>query len=298
MSRGDIDPALGLELTPERTLAARGGPVSVVVPAHDEEQTVAEVVTAAYAGLRVLGVEGEVIVSASGCTDDTAHVAARAGARVVESPLGKGNAVIAGVEAATGKIICLVDGDLLYYGDPPLVALLVAPLLHGTADATIADLYWRPVYPQLWLHGFFAPLAGRLFPELLPKAGSTPWSGQRAAPRELWPSALPDGFTADLALLLHWNDTGARLRPVIADDWVNPQRPKPDLMAREFAVLVRHAIERGRAAEDQLPALERWFAAAHELMARYRPEHDDPQRFEIGLLEESMRHLNAGLGLS
>jgi glycosyltransferase involved in cell wall biosynthesis len=296
MSRGEIDPALGLELTPERTLAARDGPISVVVPAHDEEPTVAEVVAAAYAGLRVLGVDGEVIVSASACTDGTARKAAWAGARVVESPQGKGSAINAGVEAATGKIICLVDGDLLYYGDPPLVALLVAPLLHGTADATIADLYWRPIDPQLWLHGFFAPLAGRLCPELLPKAGSTPWSGQRAAPRELWPSGLPRDFTADLTILLHWNDAGARLRPVIADDWVNPQRPKPDLMAQEFSVLVRYAVERGRVTEDQVPALERWFATTHELMTRYRPGHYDPQRFEIGLLEGSIRHLNERLG--
>ncbi|MFC7385687.1 glycosyltransferase family 2 protein [Sphaerisporangium rhizosphaerae] len=298
MSRSPIDPALGLNLTRRRTLSGRDGPVSVVIPAHNEEATIAEVVNAAYAGLRVLGAVGEVIVSASGCSDGTVAMAARASARVIESPLGKGNAIRAGVEAADGKIVCLVDGDLLYYGDPPLVALLVAPLLQGTADATIADLYWRPLYPQLWLYGFFAPLAGRLFPELLPKAGTTPWSGQRAAPRELWPPALPDDFTADLSILLHWNDTGARLRPVVADDWVNPQRPKPDLMEQEFSVVIRHAVKRGRLPENEVPAFERWFATAHELMAGYQPEYDDPQQFETGILESSMKELNAQLGLS
>jgi hypothetical protein len=66
--------------------------------------------------------------------------------------------------------------------------------------SAISDLYWRPLYPQMWLHAFFAPLAGMLFPEVLPKCGSTPWSGQRAALRELWPSELPDDFTVDLEL--------------------------------------------------------------------------------------------------
>jgi hypothetical protein len=121
--------------------------------------------------------------------------------------------------------VCLIDGDLRYFGDRPLVTILVEPILHGIAGACITDLYWRPIYPQMWLYGFFAPVAGCLFPELLPKAGSTPWSGQRVATRELWPESLPDGFTVDLEILLHWNRHALRLRPVLADDWVNPRRP-------------------------------------------------------------------------
>lgn len=294
MNRPHIDPALGLDLVAERTLRARSASASVVIPAHDEQDTVAVVVADALRALELLGVTGEVIVSASGCGDDTAAVAADAGARVVPAPIGKGRAVSAGVAAAGGDVICLVDGDLRYFGDPPLVALLIEPILRGTADACVADLYWRPVYPQLWLHGFFAPIAGLLFPELLAKTGSTPWSGQRAALRPLWPQRLPGGFTVDLALLLHWNRTATRLRPVLADDWTNPQRPKPDLMAEEFTVLTGHAIAEGRLTADALPALTSWFAAAHELMAAYRPGVDDPRTFERHLLDRSLRRLQQG----
>lgn len=290
MSR--IDPAPGLDLVRERTLRARSASASVVIPAHNEQDTVATVVSDALRALESLGVTGEVIVSASGCVDDTAVVAADAGARVVFAPIGKGRAVAAGVAEARGDVICLVDGDLLYFGDPPLVALLLEPILRGTADACVADLYWRPVYPQLWLHGFFAPIAGLLCPELLAKAGTTPWSGQRAAVRPLWPNQLPGGFTVDLALLLHWNRTATRLRPVLADDWTNPQRPKPDLMAEEFALFAEHAVAHGRLAAEALPALENWFAGAHELMAAYRPGADDPQVFERDLLEQSLALLH------
>jgi glucosyl-3-phosphoglycerate synthase len=64
--------------------------VSVVIPAHNERDTIAEVVSEARRGLDLLTVEGEVVVSASGCTDDTADVASAADARVVTAPVGKG----------------------------------------------------------------------------------------------------------------------------------------------------------------------------------------------------------------
>lgn len=296
MTRPTIDPALGLDLTPQRTLSRRDCPVSVIIPAHNEQETVAEVVAAAQESLRLLGVSGEVIVSASACTDQTADVATAAGATVVQAPAGKGQALQVGAAASRGDIICLIDGDFRYFGDPPLAAALVEPILHGTADVTIADLYWRPLYPQLWLYGFFTPLAGRLVPELLSKVGTTPWSGQRAALRSHWPSGpLPEDFRVDLALLLHWNDSGARMRPVIADDWTNPQRPKPDLIVDEFRLLTEHALRRGRISAEALPALEKWFAVAHELMARYRPSVDDPTEFEQRLLEQSLAALGQSM---
>ncbi|WP_027928551.1 glycosyltransferase [Amycolatopsis benzoatilytica] len=295
MERPTINPALGLELTPERTLKKEVVSVSVVIPAHNEAETIGEVVEEVREGLDSLGLPLDVLVSASGCTDATAEIAASAGARVVEAPTGKGAAVSAGLAATDGEIVCLIDGDIRYYGDPPLVPLLVEPILNGIADAVVSDLYWRPLYPQLWLYGFFAPLAGSLFPELLPKVGSTPWSGQRAAKRHLWPKSLPKGFTMDLALLLHWNEHALRMRPVLADDWVNPQRPKPDLMRQEHDLLVDEAIRRGRIPADAAERLAGWFETAHELMAQYDPGQDDPQAFEARVLESSLAALRPHL---
>ena len=297
MTLPPIDPALGLDLVATRTLSRNAGAVSVVIPAHNEESTVAEVVRECKKGLVMLDADGEVIVSASGCTDRTADVALDAGAKVVVSAVGKGNAIKDGVAAADGDIICLVDGDIQYFGERPLVTILVEPILHGTADATITDLYWRPLYPQMWLHAFFAPLAGVLFPEMLPKCGSTPWSGQRAAVRELWPTELPDDFTVDLEILMHWNLEALRLRPVIADDWINPQRPKTDLMVKEMELVVAHGVKRGRLQPESVPAIRQWFDAAHRMMAAYRPDVDQPQVFEQRLLLGSMAELRQQLAL-
>jgi glycosyltransferase involved in cell wall biosynthesis len=293
MGRAAIDPAIGLDLRPERTLARSSSSVSVVIPAHNEEATVAEVVREAQRALTSLKVAGEVLVSASGCTDRTADIAAAAGAQVLEAPLGKGAAIAQALQVVNGDVVCLVDADVQYFGEPPLVALLTEPILHGIADACVTDLYWRPLYPQLWLHGFFAPITGLLFPELLAKAGSTPWSGQRAAARELWPDNLPSDFTVDLALLFHWNEHAVRLRPVLADDWVNPQRPKPDLMAQELELIISAAIRGKRITPDLADSLRGWYDQVHNLMATYRHGQDDPQEFERSILKQSLDALHS-----
>ncbi|MFJ6022949.1 glycosyltransferase [Nocardiopsis alba] len=289
----EIDPALGLALHHERTLPdRRGSTADVVIPAHNEQATIVQVVQDAHKALTELDVQGgRVIVSASGCTDNTAELAQGAGAEVVISPAGKGRAMLAGIQASTAEIICLIDGDFEYFGGRPLASELLDPIIRGVCDATIADLHWRPLYPQLWLLGFFTPLAGRIFPEMLPAVGHTPWSGQRAAVRSAWPSTLPDDFTSDLAILLHWLDIDITLRPVVADDWTNPQRPKPDLMRAECDLLIKHAIHRNRISEKEAEELRGWFSKAHSFMAEYDPGTHEPKEFEKALMNKSLAAL-------
>ncbi|ABW10892.1 glycosyl transferase family 2 [Parafrankia sp. EAN1pec] len=283
-----IDPALGLPLVGHRSLADRTGPVSICIPAHNEAETITEVVSEARRAIGILGTDGEVLVAASACTDDTATLARAAGARVIEAEKGKGNAVKAALSEATGTVVATVDGDFRYFGPEPIAATLLRPIMTGIVDATIADLYWRPLYPQMWLYGFMAPLAGRIFPEMLPKVGATPWSGQRAAIRSLWPTDLPEGFTVDLTLNLAWNDAPARVRPVPVDDWVNPQRPKPELLRQEFDIITAHGLARGRISQGDIEALTSWFTRAQRRMATYRPDVDDVEEFEQMLLRDGI----------
>ncbi|CUU55383.1 Glycosyl transferase family 2 [Parafrankia irregularis] len=286
-----IDPALGLTLVGHRSLADRTGPVSICIPAHNEAETITEVVSEARRAIGMLGADGEVIVAASACTDETVTLARAAGARVVEAGKGKGNAVKAALSEATGTVVATVDGDFRYFGSEPIAATLLRPIMAGIVDATIADLYWRPLYPQMWLYGFLAPLAGRIFPEMLSKVGATPWSGQRAAVRSLWPADLPDGFTVDLTLNLAWNDAQARVRPVPVDDWVNPQRPKPELLRQEFDIITAHGVTKGRILPGEVESLSSWFTQTQHRMATYRPDVDDVEEFEQMLLREGIRSI-------
>ena len=111
--------------------------VSLVLPARNEADTVAEVIRRARRALSVAGLaDHEIIVADSASTDGTAVVAAAADPDVrivrVEEP-GKGRALTAGFRAARGRVLAFIDSDLdLAPEDIPAV---VGPVLTGAAAA-------------------------------------------------------------------------------------------------------------------------------------------------------------------
>ncbi len=89
--------------------------VSVVIPCLDEAETIAECVTTARAVLDENHLEGEVVVVDNGSTDGSGDLARSAGAIVVEERRrGYGSAYLAGLAAARGDYIVMVDADLTY----------------------------------------------------------------------------------------------------------------------------------------------------------------------------------------
>jgi glycosyltransferase involved in cell wall biosynthesis len=108
--------------------------ISVIIPALNEEQAIAEVVRAVPAD-RV----HEVIVVDNGSTDDTAKLASSAGARVVFEPQsGYGFACRAGAKAgAESDILVFLDGDRS--DDPTQMKVVVGPLLDNRADLVIGS---------------------------------------------------------------------------------------------------------------------------------------------------------------
>ncbi|NBE98920.1 glucosyl-3-phosphoglycerate synthase [Nonomuraea sp. KC401] len=173
---------------PLRDLVAAKGrtTVSVVLPARDERETVGEIVTVIRRELG--GLVDEIVVIDSRSTDDTALVAARAGATVHAQdeilprlkPLdGKGEALWKSLAVTSGDVLVFADADIRKFR-PSLVFGLLGPIL---ADPTVVyakacydrplngcsngggrvtELVARPLINLHWprLAGFVQPLAG------------------------------------------------------------------------------------------------------------------------------------------
>ena len=117
------------------TNACRGLWVSVVIPALDEEEPIADVV-------RTIPRDAadEILVVDNGSTDQTAERARAEGARVVHEPRrGYGRACRAGVRAVSPQsaVLVFLDGD----GSdcPELMPRLLAPIAAGTHDFVIGS---------------------------------------------------------------------------------------------------------------------------------------------------------------
>ncbi len=140
--------------TAETVAASKGGrTVSLCIPCRDEVATIGSLVRLARSELvDRTGLVDELIVLDDRSTDDTALVAARAGATVV--PIGdvhsahgvghgKGNALWATLAASSGDLVVWCDGDVTSFR-PDWAARLLAPLLADDTVALVKACYERP----------------------------------------------------------------------------------------------------------------------------------------------------------
>jgi glycosyltransferase involved in cell wall biosynthesis len=112
-----------------------GAPLAIVIPAYNEEPTVAGVVDEIPRS--AAGLQTEVIVVVDGARDATASKAAGAGALVCDVPVnrGQGAALRLGywlARARGARVIATIDADGQY--EPEEIARVVTPILEGQAD--------------------------------------------------------------------------------------------------------------------------------------------------------------------
>jgi glycosyltransferase involved in cell wall biosynthesis len=112
-----------------------GAPLAVVIPAYNEEPTVAEVIGEIPA--QAAGLSAEVIVVVDGAKDATAARAAASGALVCDVPVNRGQGAalrlgywLARVRGA--QVIATIDADGQY--EPLELARVIEPILAGEAD--------------------------------------------------------------------------------------------------------------------------------------------------------------------
>lgn len=165
--------------------------VSIVIPAKNEMATIESVVAGAFTAVP----DAEIIVVDDGSGDQTAALARKAGAVVIQHPesLGNGAAVKSGARAATGQILCFMDADGQH--DATEIGPLVDKLHAGYAMVIGARNYGSHAnvgrLAANGLYNLFASLiCGRRIPDLT--------SGFRVVRASLFRQflyLLPNGFS-------------------------------------------------------------------------------------------------------
>jgi glycosyltransferase involved in cell wall biosynthesis len=216
--------------------------VNVVIPAKDEAERIGETVRAALA---IDGVTAVVVVD-DGSTDDTARVAREAGASVVRHPRNRGKAAAmeTGAAAVTDRgPLLFLDADLR--GTAAEAAVLVDPVLDGTADCTIATL---PPVAGAGGHGFVVRLARDGIARATGWTPAQPLSGQRCLTREAFDAVLPlaRGFGVETAMTIDLLRAGFRVVEV-----------PTGIAHRVTGTSWRHQVHRARQYRDVRRALRR-----------------------------------------
>jgi glycosyltransferase involved in cell wall biosynthesis len=126
--------------------------LSVIIPVYNEEHTIQEILRQ----VRALGLTHEIIVVDDGSTDGTRALleteANQPGTTVVLQTrnMGKGAAVRAGFERATGDILLIQDADLEY--DPRDYPALLRPIEEGRVTVVYGSRFLGPRKAMLFWH--------------------------------------------------------------------------------------------------------------------------------------------------
>jgi len=169
MSAGRIDDQRAIDrfaVSPYRGVAVR---ISFLVPAHNEAETIAEVLERVDA----LGYDRQIVVVDDGSTDGTAaeverYREGRDGIVLISQPnRGKGAALRTAIQHMDGDVAVIQDADMEY--DPRDVPRLLDPILRGKADVVYGSrlIGGQPQRAYLFWHmvgnRFLSLVAGVLF---------------------------------------------------------------------------------------------------------------------------------------
>ncbi len=210
--------------------------LSIIIPAKNESGAIASVVATA----REHYPDAEIIVVDDGSSDETASIAAAAGATVVShmESLGNGAAVKSGARAASGEILAFMDGDGQH------TAAELAPLLQRVEDgyemaigardtgshASVGRLFANGLY-----NGIASMMSGRRILDL-----TSGFRVARASKFKQFLYLLPNGFSYPTTITMAFLRSGYAIafEPISAAKRVGKSHIRPIRDGLRFLVII------------------------------------------------------------
>ncbi|WP_342765204.1 glycosyltransferase [Methanobrevibacter sp. UBA188] len=215
--------------------------VSVIIPAYNEEDTVAKVVEV----VRNVSFVDEIIVVNDGSSDKTEEEAIKAGAIVInhETNKGKGEALYTGYKQAECDVIAFIDADI-YNLTSKKVESMIMPILLG--DAEITKTKFSRVSGRV-TELTAKPLLNFFFPEI---SFEQPLSGQFAARKNtLRKINFEKDYGVDVGIVIDADVLGISIMEIDIGEIEHDMSPLSDLnlMANEVVrTIISRANKYGR----------------------------------------------------
>lgn len=203
--------------------------ITVIIPALNEEKTVAQVIALAKQSLNV----SEVIVVDDKSIDNTVEESKKAGATVITSTkLGKGASMKDGALVAKNEILVFLDADITTYSTD-VISLLTEPLIADKADF-VKSYFTRQAGRVTELVA--KPLLNILYPTF--PNFQQPLSGMIAGKKSFFKQCeFEEGYGVDIGILIDMYNLNVRIEEVHIGNIENRMQQLEQLgkMSREVA---------------------------------------------------------------
>lgn len=196
--------------------------ITIIIPAYNEERTIAQVARRVEASCLPDGFEREIIIVNDGSTDGTARILDQFEGRahvVHQANSGKGGAVRAGFLVSHGDFVIVQDADLEQ--NPDEFPALLQPIIDGDADVVFGSRFmgtYEPATTVMKFHSLLNKLYTFLTNLLIGYRTTDAWTGYKMYSRKALDAVRPhlrsDGIEFELEVAVLLSKCGMRVRDV------------------------------------------------------------------------------------